>query len=518
MMEMTSQNKDMDVPTCSLCHEPADREGLVTSSVSNSPGRYHPQCLEMVLAQAMEETARRPFEDDDSDSSDAVSPMQSPKSMNLDEEDSLTDDQPKRRVSGNLFPKWMTTRRHILTTALVAEYPVVSSAEGQYFVHGTIAYPQTIHPLSSSSAKKTGLDIVLVVDVGKWSSLIALQDAVSLLLAGIGGADRVSVVTTTASSMPVVKQQLKRQTEQGKEITYLLSTAQAAEGKREMLVALAHAHMVLRTRSTCNASSLIMLLTDEPKASDEELDLIQSLLAPMVKAGVGVFVFALQQAERTAITAWHRLARALDIVCCPLYYQTMQMVIKWMVSSHRNRIYRELEVIIKCTLPGTKLLLVDSISCQAVMINDSNDSGIVRFRNLLQGETRDIVIKIALPAGEAVPDQSILSMQVSSTECIEGISMPKSTAKSFCKISRLSPVDFAFIPVMRRDKALDLQLLLLKAINAINQATLMESKQAAEDLLEAYTALVVAEEIRKKHIAAREMLCELEMAIGKVLS
>lgn len=436
----------------------------------------------------------------------------------MDEEDSLvTDDRQRRPSISNKFLSNLLNKRSAPSISILPEYPVVSTDCQLIKFHLQMKYPDIL-----DRPRLTALDIVLVVDIVNINSLLTFEDILITIMNNIGEDDRLALVTSRASvDQSPVLHQLKRMTDDHKFKSFDLAMHLPKDVPADLLVALAHGHMVLKERAFSNPATVFLVVTDQLTRSDADLDLIHSLLQPMVRQSIFPAVLGVGSVQN--MVRWHRIARALDIPCCAPPVDAVERAVLWLLRAQQHVFFKDMDVVIRTGSECIKLVAIQVIG-GTVLLQDNTGDAIVHFSSLYLQEVQEAVITVSLTeTSEASTEVLVLTAQAKYRECYFGTCRNGCTNKALGKVQRLPQEDVDQLPHRHAtaNQLLRHLELLLQSIAALDQAAVFASQSDWERgkdlLLGAYLRLTSDVQARDSDITLNHLLFEFEVAMERLV-
>lgn len=249
------------------------------------------------------------------------------------------------------------------------------------------------------------MDIVCVLDVsgsmGSDYKLVNLKHAVDYIRSELTENDRLSVITFNSSAG--LTHNLLRMNE-GRKAQSLRETSQLrASGGTSILAGLQSAYSVLSSRQQANPITSVFLLTDGIDASN--LPEKQRTAQMLKEMGSSLFVFGFGNDHDSAHL--QAIADAADGMFT--FIERSDMVIDafgGVLGAEQSIFATNIELHIRA-LHGTSITQVES-GMYVNQISSDGSSAVIRYKNLMFGEERDILILMNVAASGEINDGQVL--------------------------------------------------------------------------------------------------------------
>mmetsp|Transcript_25456 Transcript_25456/g.42469 ORF Transcript_25456/g.42469 Transcript_25456/m.42469 type:complete len:497 (-) Transcript_25456:151-1641(-) len=396
------------------------------------------------------------------------------------------------------------------------EFSELSLGERQdFYVRVNVKYEEGME----INDKKVPLDVVCILDNSGsmgGGKLDSLKTAMKFVIDTLGPNDRLSVVNF--NSNPTTLHNLIKMNEANKRAAQSQLNGLYATGGTNILAGMQHGWAVLENRKTRNPASCVFLLTDGQDRGhlSEKLALARA----MKSAGSSLFVFGFG----TDHDSEHMEAIANAAEGNFTYIESDDMVTDAFggtIGIQQGVSLSNITLSMQACEKDVKITQVYAGKYTTVLPADGRSSA-VNFVNMYMGESRDVLLKVKVPAvSEAVEDYELLS--AAATFQVQGQSdstVHYASTSSTCAIQRL-PSD-RVNPALVRDLEVDVQLNRIDCTNTVNEAMRQADASnfgTARDVLTATKQRVEnSESYKAKHPVVVGMMQEIDDALMRVRS
>jgi len=251
--------------------------------------------------------------------------------------------------------------------------------------------------------QRTPVDVVCVLDVSSSMSgrkIQLLKDAVAFVIGEMQPSDRLSIVSFNHLGQRLSP--LKKMTQEGKDVSQQTAMRLIASGGTSIASVLDCGIAVMEQRRQRNPVGAVFLLTDGQDSTSR--DQIQQLVGRARAAHCSVYAFGFGEDHDTAI-----LNAIAESAQTPFTYVER-------LDTIRNVFAGAVNGLMSVAAQGIELRIMPEIGCTLAAIHTpfthtSNDDGsaVVLIPDAFEGERRDIVIELRVPAASVEGSVALLS-------------------------------------------------------------------------------------------------------------
>lgn len=405
----------------------------------------------------------------------------------------------------------------VVTVSTSPEFPEMGLAENKSFhVRVTLKYEE----MEALSAQKVPLDVVCVLDnSGSMSGgkLESLKKAMDFVIEMLGPHDRLSVVNF--NSHPELMHGLLKMNSSNQFRAKTTIHTLRATGGTNILQGMQQGWSILESRRSKNPASCLFLLTDgqDRDSMSEKLELARTIKS----SGTSLFVFGFG----TDHDSEHMDAIATAAEGSFTYIESDSMVTDAFggtIGAQQGQSLTDITLNLEGCERGVAVGQVLAGRYTHHLAADGRTAA-VSFVNMFLGESRDILLKMTVPAVmESVEDYELV--RASGTFLVQGqdrsAPLHSTQTASTCVVQRLS--DDRINPLQTRDLAVDVQLNRVDVTETVTAALKDADSQnftAARDVLTATrNRLLISPSLQAKRPVAVGLLQEVDDALQRVSS
>lgn len=399
------------------------------------------------------------------------------------------------------------------------EYSVTSLAESpSFYVRAGLKFEDST---AAGSTDKVPLDLVCVLDNSgsmSGSKLASLKEAMKFVVSCLTAQDRLSIVYFNSYAGPV--HGLLRMTPENKQKSRDLLNGLEATGGTDIFAGMQYGWNILENRRTHNPTSCMFLLTDGQDRG--QLQQKQELARLLKARGASLFVFGFGSDHDSE----HMAAIADAGECTFTYIESDSMVVDAFggsIGTQQGASLRNITLTVSALAPDVRIAEAITGSF-AHRLSADGRSVEVSFANMYEGETRDILLRLALPAvPSSVSEYSLVSAVA--TYSLQAVAADSGAAEgvsstSLCVIRRVPTGELP--PGLTRDINVDVQVNRIRSVQAINLA--LQSADASNFGLATDTLRAALEEVkasvsfRQAHRISLAIASDLTDALSRVQS
>lgn len=383
-----------------------------------------------------------------------------------------------------------------LQVTMTPEYPVESLARNEKFhVRVSLQYKEK-EGERETETERNPLDVVCVVDNSgsmQGEKIENLKKAIEFVVSVLDARDRLSIVTFNSSASIVTHLKAMTGDMKGKVRTDVLPTI-TANGGTDIYDGMRLGYQVLKERRQRNDNSIMFLLTDGQDRS--KLAEKQRIAREMrTEGGTGLFVFGFGTDHDSA----HMIEIANACEGSFIYIDTNDTVIDAFggaIGSQQGQVLRNISVDLQTLSEAMTVQEIQSGSYRNRIDSSSRDKASVTFSDLFQGEKRDFLVTLALPA---VPAEVLryalvagvasysLTASTSATAAIgergggAQIEGERQRVAASCAIQRLNEKNPQLSALRQRDVLVDADIYRVRCMNAIASAIAFADRNNFEE-------------------------------------
>lgn len=408
--------------------------------------------------------------------------------------------------------------RPSLVLSASAEFPVISTAENKtLYSRVSVNYPDNL--TATVASQSSALDVVCILDNSgsmsgsKISSLIAAMDFV---IDSLGPRDRLSIVAFN-SIASIVHGLIKMTSSNKAKAKEVLHARLHAGGGTDIFAGMKLGNDILQSRRTKNPVSTMFLLTDgqDRNHTESKMELARSLRA----SNCSLFVFGFGSDHDSEHMA--AIAEAGEGTFC--YIDTDETVVDAFGGTIGTLQGGSAMTDIVLSVETSNLVSIGQVQAgrYVSIVGGLNRSiATVQFKNLYQGETREVLLQLSVPTVAApVDDYKLFSLSAIynlsdtvQTQQAEGASL---------SIRRESP-DHPDVLSASRDILVDVQMNRIETMTAIEKAIQAADRNdfsTANKLIEsAMNKVQTSTSMNAANKITGSLLADLQEASSKVKS
>lgn len=323
------------------------------------------------------------------------------------------------------LPEVSVTAIPEFTEASIAEQP-------SFYAQVTLRYEETMAAMEERS--KTAMDLICILDnSGSMSGrkIESLKSAVEFIIDRLGSNDRLSIVHF--NSRPGGLHGLLRMNSENKETSKQILRELRATGGTDIYAGMKYGWDIMQRRTTRNPTTCVFLLTDGQDRSNinEKLHLAREIK----NSGSSLFVFGFGSDHDSE----HMSAIADAGESAFTYIESDDMVVDAFggtIGTQQMQALSNINLTIEACEHDVRILATQAGRYTTTVASDGRRST-VQFRNMYMGETREILLKLSVPAvASAMEDYALIMPSVTYQAQEDGATLSRSGAA--CIIQRLS--------------------------------------------------------------------------------
>lgn len=362
-------------------------------------------------------------------------------------------------------PLTETSHSPILLLNTSAEYPIISTDNKSLYSRVSINYQENLN--ENTSSQRSALDVVCILDNSgsmSGSKIQSLVQAMNFVIDTLSSRDRISIVSFNSNAS--LLHGLIKMTDSNKAKAKEILHAQLhAGGGTDIYAGMKLGNDILTNRRTKNPVSTMFLLTDGQDRDNTEFKM--ELARNLRSSNCSLFVFGFGSDHDSEHMA--AIAEAGEGTFC--YIDTDETVVDafggtigtLQGGSAMTDIVLSLEtsnqVSISQVLAGKYVSIVGGLN---------RNIATVQFKNLYQGEVREVLLNLSVPA-VSEPIEAYQLFSVSAVYTISATSQRLQTEVATLAVKR-QPGNHPDLLIVQRDLAVDVQMNRIQTMDAIERA------------------------------------------------